>query len=49
METQLSPSDLRNLIRNKEWTDPTSGAARGCVQANLVMLPRDEAFNFLLF
>ena len=28
---------------------PTSGAAKGFLQANLVMLPREEAFNFLLF
>ena len=44
-----SPSELRQLIRNRDWTAPTSGAAQGYVQANLVMLPRDEAFNFLLF
>jgi len=43
------PSELRRLIRNREWTAPTSGVARGYLQANLVMLPRDEAFNFLLF
>ena len=44
-----SPTQLRNLIRNREWTTPTSGAASGYLQANLVMLPADEAFNFLLF
>jgi uncharacterized protein YcsI (UPF0317 family) len=49
MNPNLSPKKLRQLIRNKEWTTPTSGAAQGYVQANLVMLPRDEAFNFLLF
>ncbi len=49
METDISPKELRQLIRSRKWTAPTSGAARGCVQANLVMLPRDEAFNFLLF
>lgn len=49
MNPEISPKELRQLIRNKEWTIPTSGAAQGCVQANLVMLPQDEAFNFLLF
>jgi uncharacterized protein YcsI (UPF0317 family) len=49
MNQNLSPKKLRQLIRNKEWTTPTSGAAKGYLQANLVMLPRDEAFNFLLF
>ena len=49
MKTDLSPKELRQLIRSRKWTAPTSGAARGCVQANLVMLPQNEAFNFLLF
>ncbi|MEJ2729083.1 MAG: putative hydro-lyase [Deltaproteobacteria bacterium] len=43
------PAELRQLIRNREWTTPTSGAAKGYLQANLVMLPREQAFNFLLF
>ncbi|MEJ2219600.1 MAG: DUF1445 domain-containing protein [Desulfobacterales bacterium] len=49
MTTEISPKALRKLIRDKEWTTPTSGAAKGFLQANLVMLPREEAFNFLLF
>jgi uncharacterized protein YcsI (UPF0317 family) len=49
MKTDQSPAQLRNLIRNRQWTTPTSGAASGYLQANLVMLPADEAFNFLLF
>ena len=49
MKNIQSPSELRQLIRNRDWTAPTSGAAQGYVQANLVMLPRNEAFNFLLF
>jgi uncharacterized protein YcsI (UPF0317 family) len=49
MEKDISSSRLRELIRNKEWTIPTTGVFPGIVQANLVMLPREEAFNFLLF
>lgn len=49
MEKDISSSRLRELIRNKEWTIPTTGASPGIVQANLVILPREEAFNFLLF
>ena len=49
MNDKLSPSELRNLIRKGKWTQPTSGAAAGYVQSNLVMLPAEEAFNFLLF
>ncbi len=49
MKEDHSPARLRELIRNREWTVPTTGVAPGYVQANLVMLPKDEAFNFLLF
>jgi uncharacterized protein YcsI (UPF0317 family) len=46
---QLTATELRRLIRAGEWTGPTSGAASGYVQANLVMMPRQHAFEFLLF
>ena len=49
MDPNLSPKELRQLIRSRKWTTPTSGAAPGYVQANLVMLPQEEAFHFLLF
>lgn len=49
MNSETSPQQLRQLIRNRQWTTPTSGAASGYLQANLVMLPSEEAFNFLLF
>ena len=46
---KISPKALREAIRKGEWTGPTSGAAEGYVQANLVMLPKEFAFDFLLF
>ena len=49
MKTTQSPAQLRELIRNGKWNKPTSGSASGYLQANLVMLPAEEAFNFLLF
>ena len=49
MNENLSPAELRRLIRGKEWTKPTTGVAAGCVQANLVILPQAYAFHFLLF
>ena len=45
----IAPQKLRHLIRSRKWNTPTSGAAPGYLQANLVMLPAAEAFNFLLF
>ena len=44
-----SPAELRGLIRNGELVRPTSGMAPGRVQANLVILPGEQAFDFLLF
>jgi len=49
MMKDLSPDQLREVIRSGEWKTPTTGAAPGFVQANLVMLPSDVAFHFLLF
>ncbi|KRM36149.1 hypothetical protein FC83_GL000048 [Agrilactobacillus composti DSM 18527 = JCM 14202] len=45
----LSPVALRHLIRQGKFTQPTSGLAAGYTQANLVILPRDLAYDFLLF
>ncbi len=44
-----SPAELRKRIRSGEFSGPTGGLARGHVQANLVVLPRAWAFDFLLF
>jgi uncharacterized protein YcsI (UPF0317 family) len=44
-----NPSDVRAACRSGTHTGPTPGFAPGFVQANLVMLPKDWAFDFLLF
>lgn len=44
-----SPVELRHLIREGKYTKPTSGLASGYTQANLVILPRELAYDFLLF
>jgi len=49
MAAELSPQELRKRIRNGQWTQPTSGASKGYIQANLVMMPQEQAFEFLLF
>jgi uncharacterized protein YcsI (UPF0317 family) len=49
MSATMTASELRRRIRSAEWTTPTSGAATGFLQANLVMLPASHAFHFLLF
>jgi uncharacterized protein YcsI (UPF0317 family) len=44
-----SASQLRQEIRTGKWPGQTSGAASGYVQANMVMLAKEHAFDFLLF
>ncbi|MBH0169238.1 putative hydro-lyase [Fictibacillus sp. 18YEL24] len=46
---RLTPVEARELIRRSEWKKPTSGLANGFTQGNLVVLPKDLAFEFLLF
>jgi uncharacterized protein YcsI (UPF0317 family) len=45
----LTGAEVRRLAREGELTGPTPGLAPGFVQANLVVVPRDLAFDFLLF
>src|SRR5438045_4235504 len=45
----LTGADVRRLARSGELTGPTPGLAPGYVQANLVVVPRELAFDFLLF
>ena len=44
-----SPSALRAAIARQEITGPTAGLCPGHAQANLVILPKEWAFDFLLF
>lgn len=45
----LAPSQVRALCRNGTLRGPTAGMAQGHVQANLMIVPREYAFDFLLF
>lgn len=45
----MSPYDVRKLIREGKITTPTAGMCSGYAQANLVILPKDIAYDFLLF
>lgn len=46
---ELVPHEVRTMIRQGKWRKPTAGLAPGYVQANLVILPRELAYDFLLF
>lgn len=45
----VTGSELRARTRVNAFRGVTSGLALGYVQANLVVLPREQAFDFLLF
>jgi len=45
----LTAAEVRSACRTGNLTGATPGLAPGFVQANLVMLPKDWAFDFLLF
>jgi uncharacterized protein YcsI (UPF0317 family) len=45
----IAPSDLRHKIRKGLFTGETTTACRGYAQANLVVVPKEYAFDFLLF
>ncbi|HUG94412.1 MAG TPA: putative hydro-lyase [Planctomycetaceae bacterium] len=45
----LSGADVRRACRAGAWTGPTCGLAEGFAQANLVVLPAEWAYDFLLF
>ncbi len=49
MSEELASRALRAEIRSGNHSGVTSGQAMGHVQANLVIVPQDAAFDFLLF
>lgn len=49
MTLETSPEKLRRKIRLGDWQAPTSGLVPGFIQTNLAILPKEMAFEFLLF
>lgn len=45
----MAPVEIRKMIRNGQLTGPTAGHALGFAQANLAILKKEHAFEFLLF
>lgn len=45
----LQPAELRQVIRRGEWTQRTHGLGVGYTMANLVVVPVEYAYDFLLF
>lgn len=47
--SRATPAELREMIRNNRLIKPTAGMANGYAQANLAILKKEHAFDFLLF
>jgi uncharacterized protein YcsI (UPF0317 family) len=47
--SKLHPREIRALIRQGKWRTITAGLAPGYVQTNLAILPKDFAYEFLVF
>jgi uncharacterized protein YcsI (UPF0317 family) len=46
---RASAKEVRAIIREGKWRGPTSGLSLGSAQANMIVLPQDWAYDFLLF
>ena len=49
MELGQTPKEIRQAIRQARYTGGTGGLAPSYVQANLVILPQAQAYDFLVF
>lgn len=45
----MTGDEVRRACRRGEWRDQTSGLAPGFVQANLAVVPKEWAWDFILF
>lgn len=45
----MNPKEFRHLVRQKEFAGVTEECCQGYVQANLAIVPKDLAFDMLLF
>ena len=46
---KMTPAQVRDVIRREGYTGQTSGLCPGFAQANLAVLPKAYAYDFLLF
>jgi len=47
--SKMKPAEVRELIRQGKITGQTSGMCDGYAQGNLLVLPMEQAYDFLLF
>lgn len=47
--TNMTPTEFRHVVRRGEWTGGSEMACRGYAQANVTIVPKDYAYDFLVF
>jgi len=47
--TNMTPTEFRYVARRGEWTGGSIMACRGYAQANVAIVPKDYAYDFLVF
>ena len=48
-QLELTPQEYRNMVRKGEWTTPTHAVCQGYVVTDAVILPKEFAYDFLVF
>jgi uncharacterized protein YcsI (UPF0317 family) len=46
---EMIPQEYRSMVRRGEWTNPTHGVCRGYAVTDMVILPKEYAYDFLVF
>ncbi len=46
---KMSPAEMRAIIRKGEWTEPDEMACLGYWKANMAIVPKDWAYEFMLY
>jgi len=47
--TNMTPAEFRRIVRRGEWTGGSIMACRGYAQANVTIVPKEYAYDFLVF
>jgi len=45
----MTPREFRNMVRRGEWTGSTYGMCRGYAVTDIVVIPKEYAYDFLIF
>jgi uncharacterized protein YcsI (UPF0317 family) len=46
---EMAPKEFRAVVRSGQWTGSTHGLGRGYAMTDIVVLPKEHAYDFLVF